>query len=270
MGADSIDELVAWGKESSHDFGWWKTARTFDDRLVLAMPPHDSLYVAEIYRDGEYWVVRHGDSSDASTFKAHQLPGRDEPATLLEKLSRALIADASSLLDSNPDWASVLGECVLTIAEPLKLGYLKIAGVETLTRASEIVDRTPVPSTVEPVRVIPVPPPYSPSTGIAPQAPLQNEYFSKPAKAPSSGARGTGKGGGLAVASLVLGIVGYLLLYTWFSVVIALAAIGAGFAVIVQNRPARVLGWIGLGLGCVCLFVAVALLLGARRPGSLY
>ncbi len=273
MTPDSIDELLAWAKENGQDFGWWKTARTVDDRLVLALPPHDSLYIVEMFRTAGGWVVRHGDSTEAPSLLVRQLPAHDEPVTLLEKLCRSLIADASTLLNSNPDWALALGECVVAIAGPLELGYLKVAGSEMLTRASEAIEPTPPPLAVAPSAGVPIPPAYSPAPRVPPQAPLRNQYFNEPTKAPrgpmvSASARSkaaqSGRGNGLAIASISLGIVGYLLLYTWFSVVIALAAIGTGLAVIVGGRPGRVLAWVGLSLGGLCLLVAVAVLLGAR------
>ncbi len=278
MALDSIDELTAWAMANGRDFGWWKTARTVDDRIVLALPPHDSIYTVEVFRDDDLWVVRHGDSSDSSSFTVRHFLAQDDPGMLLEVVCRSLIADATSILNSNPGWASALGECVLAQAEALGLTYLKIASEETIARASSARESAPEFSlAVEPTGDVPIPKPYSPPAQISPQAPLRNQYFNEPTKAKrrSKAASSTSanpprssKGSGLAIASLILGISGYLLLFTWFSVVIALSAIGTGLAVLAQGRPGKVLAWVGLGLGCLCMFVAVALLLGASRPGS--
>lgn len=90
----------------------------------------------------------------------------------------------------------------------------------------------------------------------------------RPRPRPVASSASPAGGRGLAVTSLVLGILAYLLLFTWFSLLFSLAALACGVPALVRRSEGKGLAVAGVILGGVGVFVALAVLAGARVPGS--
>ena len=255
---------------------------------MLVLPPFDSLYFCEIaYVKGE-WVVRHGDEEDDGVLVTRRL-GNDLSSAdqFVERVLRCLVTDSVAQMDHNPDRGLALAEAVAACSKAFGISYLEIASSDLMMRSRELIGRiTDVPGTLAVVgdsnvnnssralKGSPISPvgrreerakvPISPIVRhYKPVEALNNEWFNaKPRRRPSFRREGLG----MAMWSFWLAIVGYLLLMTWFSVVLAVVSGSLAVTCLVQRRGGRGFAIAAVVMSSVCIFVVLAIMAGARVP----
>ena len=267
---------------------WRRTSRSLDGTVVLVLPPFDSLYFCEIaYVNGEL-VVRHGDEEDDRALATRRL-GNDlsTPALAVERVLRCLVTDSVAQMDHNPDRALTLAEAVAACSEAFGISYLEVASSDLIIRSRQLIEE--FLDAHGPLAVVgdsnvnngshapeesPISPFSRPENRVEapisrivrnhePVKALKNEWFNAEPRRRRSLRR---EGLGMAMWAFGLGIVGYLLLATWFSVVLAVASGSLAVISLVQRRGGRGFAIAAVVMSSACVFVALAIMAGARLP----
>ncbi|TFD07002.1 hypothetical protein [Cryobacterium sp. TMT1-66-1] len=255
---------------------------------MIVLPPFDSLYFCEIAHVKGEWVVRHGDERDDRVLATRRLGDDLSNANqFVERVLRCLVTDSVAQMDHNPDRALALAEAVAACSKAFSISYLEVASSDLMMRSRQVIGKiTDVPGALAVVRdshvnsssraqvgspISPVSRPEkrvkAPISPIVrhfePVKPLNNEWFNaEPRRRPSFRREGLG----MAMWSFGLGIVGYFLLMTWFSVVLAVVSGSLAVVCLVQRRGGRGFAIAAVVMSSVCIFVALAIMAGARLP----